>query len=1123
MGEQRYSYDVFVSSGEADTLAARETVALLRRGGLRVWHQDDAGGGGHIGYYATEALKGARVLVLLLSPATIRSGWQALEAQTFSFRDPSSKDRQLVLLGLDAFELPASLAQAPVIDWRATGRGEAAARLIAICTPPPEKPTARGLNIPRSDAGRLHSINLTLVSCATFISGHRGVAFGTHDGQIRIASIDAPSKALHGVTGHTGPVTALGADASAGLLYSTSLDRSIKSWHLESGELRGEIRDAGGPVTALHIDGTYILAGLRDGQIKVWQQLGNEVPRTLRGHAGQVHAITARGTQIVSASEDSTIRVWNRSTGQCIRVLEGHVGPVLCLAVSPDGRYLASGSADRTVGLWDLSSGQNLNSFDSHTDGVRTCAWHAGGRLLVSAGGDRSPRVWDVDTGRLLRILDGNEGDALFSAFEEDAVWTSDSHKLCRWDIAATLSTDASPAAKGVAPSPSQQVQYTNAKVLLVGDSGAGKTGLSKRLACGDWEPSAASTVGAWATQWALPANKDEHGDREIWLWDFGGQADQRLIHQLYMDETALAVLVFDAQRPHVFEALSQWDQDLRRSDATIARLLVAGRIDASPVRTSRSDIDSYVVENGFKGYLETSALTNQGCDDLRDAIVAAIDWHNIPWRSSPALFKRLKEEVVKLKDEGRILMRRNELRDTLRLRLPTTQINFTDAELKAVLSLLSGPGVVTELEFGAWVLFQPELINAYGQAVISTMRQDPGEMGCISEQRVLSGDLEYGNFKRIPAEDEPFVLLEMHRKLLQRGLCARELTEKDVLLVFPSYYKRNRPALTGHPAVIMSYIFDGVVDEIYATLVVRLDHTKVFRRARLWQDAAEFSTNSEAKVGVKLSRSAFGTPPSIEIYCEPHTLLADKILFTRCVHEHLNGRASNVTRRRHYVCGECSQPVADLRAVEHRMQAGRVDIGCAVCDARVPLVDELELQFAAPEVIRQARQLEEKASVELDNESKERALVGEVISTVALAQQLSREKTVSDHGIDMEIEFKDDAGHASGQMLFLQLKSGDSYLRIRGDGKEYFAIRDQRHVDYWMNQIAPVMLVVRSSNGEIRWMEIRKYLRDHTKGDKKVTRIEFQGERFDTQSIMKWRNHLFSNTKSSRSGSRSQ
>ena len=55
---------------------------------------------------------------------------------------------------------------------------------------------------------------------------------------------------------------------------------------------------------------------------------------------------------------------------------------------------------------------------------------------------------------------------------------------------------------------------------------------------------------------------------------------------------------------------------------------------------------------------------------------------------------------------------------------------------------------------------------------------------------------------------------------------------------------------------------------------------------------------------------------------------------------------------------------------------------------------------------------------------------MGEVISTVALADQISREFNVSDQGIDMEIEFNDDAHEATGAKL--QLKSGDSYTRKR-------------------------------------------------------------------------------------------
>ena len=67
--------------------------------------------------------------------------------------------------------------------------------------------------------------------------------------------------------------------------------------------------------------------------------------------------------------------------------------------------------------------------------------------------------------------------------------------------------------------------------------------------------------------------------------------------------------------------------------------------------------------------------------------------------------------------------------------------------------------------------------------------------------------------------------------------------------------------------------------------------------------------------------------------------------------------------------------------------------------------------------------------------------------STVALADQISREFKVSDQGIDMEIEFNDDAHKATGAKLYLQLKSGDSYMRKRrGDGAEIFTLKKQRH-----------------------------------------------------------------------------
>jgi Domain of unknown function (DUF4365) len=159
-------------------------------------------------------------------------------------------------------------------------------------------------------------------------------------------------------------------------------------------------------------------------------------------------------------------------------------------------------------------------------------------------------------------------------------------------------------------------------------------------------------------------------------------------------------------------------------------------------------------------------------------------------------------------------------------------------------------------------------------------------------------------------------------------------------------------------------------------------------------------------------------------------------------------------------------------------------------------------------ENVRGVRELEEQSAIVLDNESKDRALVGEVISTVALAVQLSREFNVSDHGIDMEIEFKSDDGEATGQKLYLQLKSGDSYLRERkSDSSEIFTIKEERHARYWMAQKFPVLLVIRNSEGEVRWMEVRDWLkRASDDGKKPVKQIVFEGERFDVMSVRRWR-----------------
>jgi hypothetical protein len=69
----------------------------------------------------------------------------------------------------------------------------------------------------------------------------------------------------------------------------------------------------------------------------------------------------------------------------------------------------------------------------------------------------------------------------------------------------------------------------------------------------------------------------------------------------------------------------------------------------------------------------------------------------------------------------------------------------------------------------------------------------------------------------------------------------------------------------------------------------------------------------------------------------------------------------------------------------------------------------------------------------------------------------------------------------AGSALLYVQFKSGDSYLKERqSDGAEVFHIKNPCWADYWQQQAYAVMLVIRTSDGEIRWVDVSAFL-DHS------------------------------------------
>ncbi|MEA3281062.1 MAG: DUF4365 domain-containing protein [Euryarchaeota archaeon] len=643
--------------------------------------------------------------------------------------------------------------------------------------------------------------------------------------------------------------------------------------------------------------------------------------------------------------------------------------------------------------------------------------------------------------------------------------------------------------------------RYTNAKVVLVGESGVGKTGLALRLAEDRWQETS-STHGMNVWQLNLPDVETAGMEREVWLWDFAGQPDYRLIHQLYMDETALALMVIDPQRDDPFEPLDHWEKALSVAvKHNPARLIVAGRCDRGGLMISQSKVDQYQKEHGYSAFLNTAAKTDDGCADLKTLIAEHIPWERLPWTATSRLFKTLKDAIIRIKEEEIVMTRISELRQRLQLELPDESIS--EDKLRAVVGLLAGQGVIQKIDFGDFVLLQPEQINNYASAVVRSARDNMDEIGAVPERAVLEAEIDFKDMKRLNEADENVLLRAMLQTFIDRSLCVRVETEGGTQLVFPSYFKQDRPDIPEQPNVAVTYGFSGTLDEIYSTLVVRLHYTNDFEMRELWRYAADFTTHSGKRVGLQMTKKK-DTAAEIQVYFEAGTYMDTKVSFIKYIHEHLEKHARDVTRMRSYVCPHCDTPLENRQAIKKRLAMGKKDILCGLCEERVTLVDLIEEKFASDELLRIVREMDKQAQINLDNESLELILVGHAFSTAGEAGHIFRPTPNSDWGIDGEIEFKNAKGEASGKRVYLQLKSGDSYLRTRkSDGKEIFRIKNPRHAEYWQTHKYPVMLVIRTSDGEIRWMNVTDYLCQH---GTKTKQIIFEGEPFTALNVARLR-----------------
>jgi hypothetical protein len=211
--------------------------------------------------------------------------------------------------------------------------------------------------------------------------------------------------------------------------------------------------------------------------------------------------------------------------------------------------------------------------------------------------------------------------------------------------------------------------------------------------------------------------------------------------------------------------------------------------------------------------------------------------------------------------------------------------------------------------------------------------------MGSILEEVVTNARFEIPKEERVEDKGtEKLLLLATIEDLLGHEIALREATDEGQLLIFPSQLTRENPDLPDPAGKEVVFEFKGPILNIYATLIVRLSHSNVFRIREMWKDAATFQAKFGGVCGVYLTELGDGRG-TMTLFYEDAPALEIRYQFRDYVLSHLTRRAlpDSVSQRQIVICPNCKTPVSDV-AVSKRIERGHDSISCNVCDTTIPL-----------------------------------------------------------------------------------------------------------------------------------------------------------------------------------------
>jgi len=160
-------------------------------------------------------------------------------------------------------------------------------------------------------------------------------------------------------------------------------------------------------------------------------------------------------------------------------------------------------------------------------------------------------------------------------------------------------------------------------KVVLIGDSGVGKSNLLSRFTRNEFNLESKSTIGV---EFATRSIQVDGKTIKAQIWDTAGQERYRAITSAYYRGAVGALLVYDIAKHLTYENVERWLRELRdHADANIVIMLVGNKSDLRHLRAVPTDEAKAFAEKNNLSFIETSALDSTNVETAFHNILTEI------------------------------------------------------------------------------------------------------------------------------------------------------------------------------------------------------------------------------------------------------------------------------------------------------------------------------------------------------------------------------------------------------------------------------------------------------------------------------------------------------------------